>query len=182
MTNTKRREFLLHSSTTLTLAAVSSLGVLQACTGMAISQSNPKGSKAMTSNLTAQFFEAYNASDWQRLRQYVTLEIVYFEPATGRRIEGIDAYMASNQGWKAAFPDLTGVVKNEILNGDAQTLEILWTGTHTGTLQSAKGPIPATGKKMQVPAAAWITLRDGKYNEIRHYFDLLSMLTQLGLA
>ena len=31
------------------------------------------------SNLTEQFFKAYNANDMQRVRQYVTSDIVYIE-------------------------------------------------------------------------------------------------------
>ena len=38
-----------------------------------------KGSKATVSNLTEQFFKAYNANDMQRVRQYVTSDIVYIE-------------------------------------------------------------------------------------------------------
>ena len=136
----------------------------------------------MVSKLTEEFFKAYNGNDLQRLRQYVTADIVYIETATNRRIENIEPYIAANQSWKEAFPDLTGTVKNEIVSGDLITLEILWSGTHKGPLQSPKGPIPPTGKSIQVPAASWVKVRDGKYSEIRHYFDLLGMLAQLGLA
>ena len=38
-----------------------------------------KGSKATVSNLTEQFFKAYNANDMQRVRQYVISDIVYIE-------------------------------------------------------------------------------------------------------
>ena len=98
-------------------------------------------------------------------------------------MENVELYIAVNQPWNDAFSGLSGVVKNEMVSGDPQILEVLWPGTHTEPLQFPKGPLlPPTGKPMQVPAATWIRVRDGKYSEIRHYFDLLGMLPQLGLA
>ena len=97
-------------------------------------------------------------------------------------MENIEPSIAVNQSWNEAFSDLSGVVKNEMVSGDPQILEILWPGAHRAAAIPERTLIPPTGKPIQVPAATWIRVRDGKYSEIRHYFDLIGMLSQLGLA
>lgn len=74
-----RRQFLLNSSASTAVSLVGELQVLQAYATQPSSNSNNKGSKATVSNLTEQFFKAYNANDMQRGRQYVTSAIVYIE-------------------------------------------------------------------------------------------------------
>ena len=62
--------------------AVSLVGqrqVLQAYATQPSSNSNNEGSKATASNLTEQFFKAYNANEMRRVRQYVTSDIAYIE-------------------------------------------------------------------------------------------------------
>ncbi len=74
-----RRQFLLNSSASTAVSLVGQLQVLQAYATQPSSNSNDKGSKATVSNLTEQFFKAYNTNDMQRVRQYVTSDIVYIE-------------------------------------------------------------------------------------------------------
>ena len=61
------------------------------------------------------------------------------QTATNRRVENVEPSIAVNQSWNEAFSDLSGVVKNEMVSGDPQILEVLWPGTHTEPLQS---PLP----------------------------------------
>ena len=74
-----RRQFLLNSSASTAVSLVGQLQVLQAYATQPSSNLNNKGGKATVSNLTEQFFKAYNANDVQRVRQYVTSDIVYIE-------------------------------------------------------------------------------------------------------
>ena len=74
-----RRQFLLNSSASTAVSLVGELQVLQAYATQPSSNLNNKGGKATVSNLTEQFFKAYNANDVQRVRQYVTSDIVYIE-------------------------------------------------------------------------------------------------------
>jgi len=41
--------------------------------------------------------------------------------------------------------------------------------------------IPATGKAVQLPACLVVTVRDDQIVEQHHYFDMVTMLTQLGV-
>ncbi len=110
----------------------------------------------------------------------MTPDYVYYELGTQRRIDGPEAVVAAMQGWKEAMPDAAGTVTNAVASGDTVTLEITWEATHTGPLESPMGTIPASGKR-QVTPAAWIFNFEGdKINESRHYFDMVTLLVQIG--
>ena len=60
-------------------------------------------------------------------------------------------------------------------------LELTWRGTHTGVLRTAAGEIPATGKRIEIRACQFIEVAYDKTQQIRHYFDMATMLAQLGV-
>jgi len=60
--------------------------------------------------------------------------------------------------------------------------EVEWEGTHTGPFDGPFGTIAATNKRGRVQAVLLFTLKDGKIVENRHYFDLLTVMSQLGIA
>ena len=129
-----------------------------------------------------QWVELFNTGDWDGLRNLLVENVVYIEMGTSRRIEGVDPYLASGKAWRAAFPDLKGEIKTEMVNGDLGVMEIVWVGTHSGPLLMPDGKtVPPTGKKIAVPATAWTVARGKKAIESRHYLDVLSLLAQLGL-
>jgi len=122
---------------------------------------------------------AFNAADWDRMREFVPDSAVYHEPATGRTLQG-DAFVEALQGWRAAFPDVTGELTSVAESGDIAVAEITWTGTHDGTLVTPGGEIPASGKP-QSTAAAWVGHYDGDtVVRTNHYFDMLGLLQQIG--
>ncbi len=126
--------------------------------------------------------EAFNAGDWQRLKATLAPDSVYDEVGTQRRIQGADEVVQALQGWKQAMPDAKGTVANAVASGNTATLEITWEGTQTGPLVGPGGTIPASGKR-QVTRAAWIgTIQGDKIKETHHYFDMMSLLQQLGAA
>lgn len=125
--------------------------------------------------------DAFNAGDWDRLRELTATDSVYVEPATGRRVEGVDAILELNKEWKAAFPDAQGTVTGEFACDDRVVMEITWSGTHDGPLSvPGGGTIEPTGRHMETPACQITWVEDGKLKEAHHYFDLLGMMAQLG--
>lgn len=124
--------------------------------------------------------EAFNASDWERSKAIMTPDYVYDELATQRRIEGPDAVIEAMKGWKEAMSDVAGTVTNASASGNTVTLEVTWEGIHDGPLEGPMGTISASGKR-QVTYSAWIFNFEGeKIRESRHYFDMMSLLTQIG--
>ncbi len=124
--------------------------------------------------------EAFNASDWERSKAIMTPDYVYNELGTQRRIQGPEEVVAALKGWKEAMPDVTGTVTNALASGDTVTLQVTWEGTQTGPLEGPSGTIPASGRRQVTPSAWILTFEGEKIKESHHYFDMLSLLTQIG--
>lgn len=125
---------------------------------------------------------AYNDKNWQAARACMTSNSVYDEVATHRKTKGIDETLALWKGWAAAFPDSKATFHDAYVSGDKVVIELTWKGTHTGPLQLPKGPIAATGKKMEMRACCVLELEGEKVQLERQYFDMATMLQQLGIT
>jgi steroid delta-isomerase-like uncharacterized protein len=130
---------------------------------------------------TAQeLLDAFNQSDWDKLRAMIAPDLVYIETDTGRRIEGADAYIELAQTWKRAFPDTTGTVRNILVVDDTVAEEIRWESTHTGPLETPDGTIEATNRRVATDASHWTRFDGELAREMHHYIDLFSVLGQIG--
>jgi steroid delta-isomerase-like uncharacterized protein len=127
-------------------------------------------------------YEAYNAKDWEKVKATITTDFVYEEVALGRRTNGIAETLELWKGWAQAFPDSVGTFRGAHPSDDGTvTLEITWTGTHRGPLQTPAGPIAPTGKRIEVFSCAVTELKGDKARAQRHYFDMATMLRQIGV-
>ena len=130
-----------------------------------------------------QSLEGFNKGDWDAYKSAYTDDCQYTEYATGREIKSSDELLSNSQNWKNAFPNAHGQLINRIDSGDCVVEEVIWSGTHDGELHTPDGKtIPPTHKSMKVHAIMVNRFRDEKICETKHYFDMLSMLKQLGLA
>ncbi len=125
---------------------------------------------------------SYNEKDWAKAEAVHTDDFVYEEVATHRRAEGISEVLEIWKGWGTGFPDSKATFHDAQASGDTVILEKTWTGTHTGPLITPDGMVEATGKSFSMRAISVIVVRDGKVALSRQYFDLNTMLSQLGLA
>jgi steroid delta-isomerase-like uncharacterized protein len=124
--------------------------------------------------------EAFNAGDWERFRATLTDDSMYDELATQRHLEGQEAILDANRGWKDAFPDARGTVERAIESDGTATLEITWEGTQNGALHMPTGDLPPSGRHVVVKAVEVFDIEGGKIRESHHYFDMMGMLQQLG--
>ena len=124
--------------------------------------------------------DAFNANNWDGFRALSTTNVVYNEFGTQRVINGPDEIIESMRGWKTAMPDATGTVTSSFASGNTVVLEVTWRGTHTGPLVSPAGTIPPSGKSQTTPSAWIFECEEGKVRESRLYFDLMTLLTQIG--
>jgi steroid delta-isomerase-like uncharacterized protein len=125
--------------------------------------------------------DAFNTGDWERLQAGLAADARYDELATQRKVEGPEKIVELFKGWKTAFPDAVGTVTSAVGSGNMAVLEVTWKGTHTGPLVTADGTIPASGKRQETPAAIVFTFEGGKIKEDRQYFDLMTLLKQIGV-
>jgi steroid delta-isomerase-like uncharacterized protein len=124
--------------------------------------------------------EAFNEGDWERLEEHLARDVLYTETGTGRRVAGAAPYLQLCQGWKEAFPDVTGTVTNAVSGDDIAVLEIRWDGTHTGPLETPAGPVPPSGNRIAVDASFWTRDEGDSIQEIHHHLDVLALLQQVG--
>ena len=124
--------------------------------------------------------EAFNAGDWERLRATIADDSVYDELATQRHVEGQDAIIDANRGWKEAFPDAKGRIERAAAEDGTVTLEITWEGTQSGPLHMPTGDLAPSNRHVVVKAVEVIDVEDDKIRSMHHYFDLMGMLQQMG--
>jgi steroid delta-isomerase-like uncharacterized protein len=124
--------------------------------------------------------EAYNASDWQPLKDILAPDVVYDEVGTQRRLVGAEQMIEAYRGWKRVAPDGHGTITKAFASGNSVTLEVTWTGTQTGPLAVAEAAVPPTGRKWVVPGAQVITFEGEKIKQVRQYFDMMTLLKHIG--
>jgi len=100
---------------------------------------------------------------------------------TGQNLQGVAGYLEFVNGWASTFSDSRVDIQNVIASNGQVVSEAVFRGTHDGTLMTPMGPIPATGKSVALPICDIFQLADGKISGAKVYFDLATMLGQLGL-
>ena len=125
---------------------------------------------------------AYNEKNWDAVKAAIAPDFIYDEVATSRRVQGLNQVIALWKGWAAALPDSKANFDNAYVSGDKVVLELTWRGTHEGPWETPKGPIPATGKPIEVRSCMVCEVADEKLKVARHYFDMATMLQQIGMG
>lgn len=126
---------------------------------------------------------AYNEKNWDKAKASITPDFVYDEVATGRKLTGADQALDAWKGWAQAFPDSKGTFQGTHVADDGTVvLELTWSGTHKGPLQTPKGPISPTGKRIEVRACALVEIAGEKARSQRHYFDMATLFQQIGVT
>ena len=126
--------------------------------------------------------ECFNAGDFDRLRSLLADDSYEEEYSTQRRLDGVDAQVGAARGWKEAFPDGQGTVHAAYADGDTVTLELTWEGTQSGPMRTPDGQeLPPSNRRGTVKACQVMQVEDGKIKVTHHYFDLMTLLQQIGV-
>lgn len=126
-------------------------------------------------------YEAWNNRDWQTTMDAVAPGGTITVMGTGDTFEGADGVQRYNTMWADAFPDGRITIDHIYSAGDCVVVEFTGRGTHTATLETSMGSIPATGRSVTLHLCDVLEFSDGKVSEQRNYFDTGSLLAQLGL-
>jgi len=125
---------------------------------------------------------AYNDKNWGAATEALAPNVAYDEVATNRKISGAGKVVEAWKGWATALPDSRATFDSVHVAGNTIILELTWRGTHRGPLHTATGQIPATNKPIEIRACQVVEVKDGKVQIVRHYFDMATMLAQLGVG
>ena len=126
-------------------------------------------------------FAALNAHNLSQADAYQADGYMFEGPGTPGAINA-DQSTAYTQGFIDAFPDLHFEVKEKIAQGDYVVFNWVASGTHKGSMRTPTGDmIPPTGKKAVVPGSTTYQFKHGKAVRGQTYWDMVTLLAQLGL-
>lgn len=126
---------------------------------------------------------AGNERDWDRWAALHAEDVRIASPELGRPLRGRDAHLEQTRALIEAFPDAH--LDRHRIFGQGEWLcgQYTVTGTHRGALRLPQGPsLDAAGRTIELAYCTVFRIQKGKIVEEHNYYDLLSLLGQLGLA
>ena len=107
----------------------------------------------------------FNEARWDEWHAELASDATMEDIAVGSKSVGSDEVVAYAKNWKTMFPECS------------------WTGTNTGNIATPDGnTIPPTGKSVNLRNVLIWEYQDGKVKSVKNYLDMMTMMSQLGLA
>ena len=128
------------------------------------------------------FHEAWAERNPDRGAAVIADDCKFVDVPRGEIQHGPDGYRHDYERWRTAFPDGTVKITNVIAEGDWVVVEFTNSGRNTGPLQTARGDFPPTNRKIEIPYCSVMQIKNGKVISGRDYYDVSTILSQLGLA
>jgi steroid delta-isomerase-like uncharacterized protein len=119
----------------------------------------------------------WNRHDVAAILEHYDEAITWRNVAMGETYTGKGQVGAFLADLFAAVPDLTMTITRRVPHGRFVAEEYTLRGTHRGNLLG----IPATGRRVEVHAVSFVELRDARLLEDHFYFDVSTVLQQVGL-
>ena len=125
------------------------------------------------------FYDAINAGKYEAFDSLLTVDAVEHtpDPAFKSDKKGREYLKEVVKGYRESFPDLKFEILHLIADGDLVCGHYKLTGTNTGPM----GPMPPTGKKIDVGGMDLILLKNGMMTEHWGYLDMQAFMMQLGM-
>jgi len=137
---------------------------------------------ADNATLARRIHEAWNERSFDEIAEATAPDGTITIVGSGDTFVGADGSRAYNTMWAEGFPDGKVTVDRVIESGNFVVVEFTGRGTHTGTLATSMGEIPATGRSLTLQLCDVMEFKDGKVQSQRAYFDTGSIMAQLGLT
>ena len=128
------------------------------------------------------FHEAWAESNPDRGAAVIADDCEFVDVPRGEIQSGPEGYLHDYERWRTAFPDGTVEITNVIAEGDWVVVEFTNSGTNTGPLRTAIGDFPPTHRKIKMPYCSVMQIENGKVFGGRDYYDVNTILRQLGLV
>jgi steroid delta-isomerase-like uncharacterized protein len=122
-------------------------------------------------------FEIVGSGDFENMGDYIAENYTRHSQATPdidvRSLEDFKAFIRQD---RAAVPDQQLVIKKMIAEGDMVAFWAAYKGTQTGPM----GPLPATGRSVDLDFSGMHRIENGKIAETWVTWDNVAFLTQTG--
>lgn len=126
--------------------------------------------------IVRRFFAEVHQGNLDGAEEVLAVDFVHHQP--GSPTLNREAFKQLGSVFLSAFPDMQGIIEDQVAEGDKVSTRMTISGTHRGELMG----IPPTGKQITFTEFAIDRLVDGKIAERWNLFDNLGMLQQLGVV
>jgi steroid delta-isomerase-like uncharacterized protein len=124
------------------------------------------------------YVAAWNSHDTEKIASFFTEDGVHEDVAIGSVFHGRNELKAGLAPLFNACPNFKLEIKSLFNTADSVAQEWLMTGTQTGALDGLG--IPPTGKSFSIRGASITKLHGSKISQNTDYWNLTTMLQQLG--
>jgi steroid delta-isomerase-like uncharacterized protein/uncharacterized protein (TIGR02118 family) len=136
-----------------------------------------KEMKIAYAKLADQLVDAWNSLDPQRVVDLLTEDHIYEDVTFAVVCRGAAETRGFFEGAYSAFPDIHFTLTSAATDTERAALEWTMTGTHQGDLPG----LPATGKPFTIRGSTIFEIAVDKICAVRDYWDLATLLRQVGL-
>jgi steroid delta-isomerase-like uncharacterized protein len=126
--------------------------------------------------LVQELYAAWSLHQLEKIDAIFTSDAAYEDVAAGQVHRGKEEIKQCLRAAYAWAPDFRVTMKSLIVADDCAATEWLSEGIQTGPI----GDLPASGNSFRLHGASILTFRDGKIATVTDYYDMATLLTQLG--
>jgi predicted ester cyclase len=121
--------------------------------------------------------EEWNKANYEYLREAMAPNYVAYSPSANPKSWSKEETLEAIKGMREGFPDGIWSIKELVAVGDMVISRNIFRGTHKGNFEG----IPATGNRIEASFILMTRISNGKIVEEREEFDMLGLMTQLGM-
>jgi steroid delta-isomerase-like uncharacterized protein len=132
-------------------------------------------------DITQTLFDAFNRRDFETLDSLSSDHLEWLDVPSGIKFLGKNGLKTWCQAWASAFSDSQVKIENHFISGEFTCTEYVGKGTHTGELKLGTIKVPATHKPVEFRMVNVVRIQDGKIVNGKVYFDLSTLLRQVGM-
>lgn len=131
--------------------------------------------------ITRSLFDAFNLREFDKLVALSSDKLDWLDIPTGKKFVGQEGLKQWSQMWSDAFSDSKVEVVNHFDSGELVCTEYVGRGKHTGPLNLGKQTIPPSGRTIDIRLCNVVRVQNGKIVSGHVYYDLLTLMRQLGV-
>jgi predicted ester cyclase len=132
--------------------------------------------------LVRRLYDCFNQRKLDEIGQWCTDDYELVNVPFNMALSGKDAVKQFDQAWLDAFPDGQVEITSMVCSEDMCCVEYTGRGTHTGPLMIAEGTLEPTGREAELHLCDVSTFEGGKVASTNCYYDVHSLLAQLGVG
>ena len=134
-------------------------------------------SAPLAERIAEELLHAWNSHDIDRIVEFYAADFEGEDISQAAIQRGLEGIRGTVERYFQAFPDLEFTECETIVQGNRTVQRWKAQGTHKGTLMN----IPATGRRVEVHGASFLTVEGGKVTRATMLWDVAGMLRGIGL-